>query len=203
MKQLVFILLSLLLLSSCFSKEKQNSDAKTLEEALILAGNSLNSKDSLFLGFNFGMDSCDTYHKIDSLVKIGKLSYRDGYLRYDFNIAPLHYNPAVGFVFKNDTLSKISLAFLNEERHPVELIKNAVSAHIFETLTAKGYKSYKEKNLLESEDYYFIKDNISISLKAYERLVVMSYSNAIVYMKEKQEHIKKQKLQTKQTLSDL
>lgn len=48
MKQLVFLLLSLLLLSSCFSKEKQNSDAKTLDEALILAGNSLNSKDSLF-----------------------------------------------------------------------------------------------------------------------------------------------------------
>ncbi len=203
MKQLVFILLSLLLLSSCFSKEKQNSDAKTLEEALILAGNSLKSKDSLFLGFNFGMDSCDTYHKIDSLVKIGKLSYQDGYLRYDFNIAPLHYNPAVGFVFTNDTLSKISLAFLNEESHPVELIKNAVAANVFKTLTEKGYKSYKEKNSLESDDYYFIKNNISISLKSYEKLVIMSYSNVIVDMKEKQKSIQKQNQQTEQTMSDL
>lgn len=203
MERIILSLLSIFLLSSCFSTEKKNEEAKTLEQALIIAGNNPNTKDSLILGFNFGMDSCLVEKKVDSLIQSGKLFHQDGYLRYSFNINTFAYRPALGFVYTNDTLSKVSLVFLNEEKHPVELIKNAVTANIFKTLSDKGYKSYKEKNPFGIEDYYFIKNNTSISLTSYEHFVIMSYSNAIVDMKEKLNATQKQDLQTKQTLSDL
>lgn len=199
MKRLVLILFSVFLLFSCLSTEKKSKEVKTLEQALVAAGNCPNAKDSLFLGFNFGMDSCETVYVIDSLIKTGKLFYQDSYLRYKFNISPLSYSPAVGFVYSNDTLSKISLAFFNEENQPIELIQNAITANIFKTLSGKGYKSYQEKNISGINDYYFIKNNTLISLKAYERFVIMSYSNAIIEQQEKQ----KKDSQTKQTLSDL
>lgn len=202
MERFVFIFLSVFLFS-CSSVEKKNTDIKTLEQALIVAGNSPNAKDPIILGFNFGMDSCETTYMVDSLIKVGKLFHQEGYLRYKFNIGPLSYNPAIGFVFSNDTLSKVSLAFLNEEKQPVELIKNAVTANIFKTLSDKGYKSYQEKNSLGIDDHYFIKNNTTISLKSYERLVIMSYSNANVDMLNKARKEQGMKEKTEQTLSDI
>lgn len=202
MKKLIFSAL-LIILFSCLSTKKDTPEVQSLEQALDIAGNSSNAKDTLILGFNFGMDSCLVEKKVNSLIQSGKLFYQDGYLRYSFNIDPFAYRPALGFTYTNDTLSKVSLVFFNEEKHSVELIKNAVTTNIFKTLSDKGYKSYKEKNPLGIEDYYFVKNNTSISVKSYEHFVIMSYSNAIVDMKEKQREDKEQTLKTQQTLSDL
>ncbi|WP_106832245.1 hypothetical protein [Parabacteroides pacaensis] len=203
MKQIALSLLFVFLLFSCLPAEKKNEGVKTLEQALTVAGNCPNAKDSLILGFNFGMDSCQTIYMVDSLVKVGKLFRENNRLKYAFNITPFCYKPVMTFTYTNDTLSKVSLVFLNEEKHPVELIKNAVTANIFKPLSNKGYKSYKEKNPFGIDDYYFIKNNTAISLNSYEHFVIMSYSNAIVDMKEKQRKDKEQTLKTQQTLSDL
>lgn len=202
MKKLIFSALLIILLS-CLSTKKETPEVQSLEQALDIAGNSSNAKDTLLLGFNFGMDSCEVSHKIDSLINTGKLFQKEGYLRYGFNIPSFSYTPAIGFVFTNDTLSKISLAFFNEKEQSIELIKNAVTAYVFRPLSDKGYKSYQEKNLLGTDNYYFIKNNTSISLKAYEHFVIMSYSNAIIEKREKQRKDKQQLQKAQQTISDL
>ena len=189
----------------CFlacSPGKQN-EKPNLEKAIEVAGLSENAKDSLFLGFNFGMDSCTVERRIDSLISNGKFFHQDGYLRYSFNVNPISYKPAIGFVYTNDTLSKVSLAFLNEDNLTVELIKNSVAANVIKVLSAKGYNSYLENNKFGSNDYYFIKNNTVVSIKAYERFVIMSYSNAIIDMQDKAKELKERQEKAEQTLSDI
>lgn len=188
-------------LFSCSSGKQ--SEKLTLEKALETASVTSNAKDSLFLGFNFGMDSCLVERKVDSLIQVGKLFHQDGYLRYKFNIAPFFYLPAVGFVYTNDTLSKVSLAFLNEENLTIELIKNSIAANVVKILSRKGYDSFQEQNAFNSDDYYFIKNNTVISIKAYERFVLMSYSNAIIDKQEAEKKQKENQLKSEQTLSDI
>lgn len=200
MKKVLYPVL-LFCLFSC-SSGKQN-EKPTLEKAIEAAGITHNTQDSLFLGFNFGMDSCLVERKVDSLIQVGKLFHQDGYLRYSFNIDPFSYRPAVGFVYTNDTLSKVSLAFLNEENLTIELIKNSIAANVIKTLSEKGFDSYQKQNAFNSDDYYFIKNNTVVSIKAYERFVLMSYSNAIIDKQEAEISQKENQLKSEQTLSDI
>lgn len=200
MNKILYFAIFMCFLSCSSGKQKEQPN---LEKAIEEAGLSNNTKDSLFLGFNFGMDSCTVVKKVDSLIQIGKLFQQDEYLRYSFNIDPILYKPAVGFVYTNDTLSKVSLAFLNEDNLTVELIKNSVAANVIKALSGKGFNSYLENNNLGSNDYYFIKSNTVVSIKAYERFVIMSYSNAIVDIQNKAKGKEDRQTKAEQTLSDI
>lgn len=200
MKKILYFMLFMCFLSCSSGKRKEKL---TLEKAIEAAGVTSNANDSLFLGFNFGMDSCLVERKIDSLIQVGKLFHQNGYLRYRFNIDPFSYRPAVGFVYTNDTLSKVSLAFLNEENLTIELIKNSIAANVVKILSRKGYDSFQEQNAFNSDDYYFIKNNTVISIKAYERFVLMNYSNAIIDKQKAEKKQKENQPKSEQTLSDV
>lgn len=146
---------------------------------------------------------CTVLRRVDSLISNGKFFYQDGNLKYSFNIEPISYKPAVGFVYTNDTLSKVSLAFFRDENLTIELIKNSVAANVIKVLSEKGFNSYLENNKFGSNDYYFIKNNTIVSIKAYEHFVIMSYSNAIIDMQNKLKELKEKQEKTEQMLSDI
>lgn len=200
MNKILYFAIFMCFLSCSSGKQKEQPN---LEEAIEEAGLNKNAKDSLFLGFNFGMDSCTVLRRVDSLISNGKFFYQDGNLKYSFNIEPISYKPAVGFVYTNDTLSKVSLAFFRDENLTIELIKNSVAANVIKVLSEKGFNSYLENNKFGSNDYYFIKNNTIVSIKAYEHFVIMSYSNAIIDMQNKLKELKEKQEKTEQTLSDI
>ena len=200
MNKILYFVAFLCFLSCSSGKLREQPN---LEKAIEAAGLSENMKDSLFLGFNFSMDSCTTQDRIDSLIQIGKLFHKDGYLRYSFNIDPVSYSPAVGFIYTKYTLSKVSLVFFSEDYLTVEFIKNSITAHVFRTFSNRGFSSFEKKNKFDSDDYYFVKNNTIVSIIAYEHFVIMSYSNAITD-KEGSGKVQKEKLlKSEETLSDL
>lgn len=189
----------------CFiacSSNKENSKP-TFEQAIEIASKSPNIKDSLFLGFNFGMDSANVMQKVANLLNENKLLKNKGNLNYRFNINSISYNSVVGFAYDKDTLSQVSLVFFPENSFTIELIKNSITAHTTKTFLDKGYSSYKKDNIFGTDDYYFIKNNTIISIIAYEHFVLMSYSNAIVDMREKLKKQEEKQAQVEQTLSDI
>lgn len=203
MKKTLFALsaFALVLLSGCSLSGKR--DKKTFDEAYRIAANSINAKDTLFLGFNFGMDSITASSRFSDLLNEGKLFQKDGYTRYQFNMREATFNPAFGLAYEKDTLYKVSLAFFPENSFPLDLIKMMIVGNTLETFSNKGYDVYEKDDKIGGTDYYFIKNNTVISVISYPQFVIMSYTNAIVEKQMKQEEENRMKNLKEQTMSDI
>ncbi len=197
----LFILIFLISISSCQTKSTEKHD---LDKAIDAAAMSKNAKDPLFLGFDFSMDSIATLSKISELEESGKLKYSsDGNLRYNFDLGVTAYNTAIGLTYDNDTLSSINIVFFNENGFTIDLIKNQVAANITSTFSEKGYTSYIDGSIPENTDYYWIKNNVIVSIKSYKSFVILSYKNAIIEKKNKIKDELDKNERKEQTLSDI
>lgn len=203
MRTLFYILAALAFVAfgGCSSGGKQTK--KTFDEAYRIAANSTNAKDTLFLGFNFGMDSVSASKHYSDLIETGKLFDKDEYIRYQFNMREATFNPAFGLAYERDTLYKVSLVFFPENNFPLDLIKLMIIGNTLETFSSKGYEVYEKDDKIGGTDYYFIKNNTVISVISYPKFVIMSYTNAIVEKQMKQAEENRIKSLKEQTMSDI
>ncbi len=152
-------------------------------QALHNAENSIDNNDTIFLDFKFNMNKEEVDELIKKLVNENKLSY----INYGADLAYKLTKSKVGiidFSFYNNKLYKLTLSFNRTT-------KEELKSFIHQELCNKEYKYYNSYILSE---YYYIKQNIIITLSYEEiksnvsgipnsQITKMEYINAIAKKK--------------------
>ena len=120
--------------------------------------------EPIFLDFTFGMNEKEVNEHFQQLQTSNRIEYFGGFYFYPWIYAPLEksireeYKGEIRPHFHNDSLYRINITFpITNDWH-----YSSFELDIHATLKKKGYNIFKS---VSPEKYYFIKQNIAVSIK--------------------------------------
>lgn len=120
--------------------------------------------EPIFLDFKFGMNEKEVNEHFQQLKTSNRIEYYGGVYYYPWIYCPLEkehrktYNGSITPYFHNDSLYRIVIYFRILDRTHYSSLETDIHA----ALKKKGYSIFRS---ISPEKYYFIKQNIAVSIK--------------------------------------
>nr|DAX75817.1 MAG TPA: hypothetical protein [Caudoviricetes sp.] len=191
--KLTVINLSLLFIGCQSKQEEWNNN---LKKALIVAENSNNIVDTIFLGFRYGMNKKEVDMHFANLMNAKKVYInKEGIGMYDFNAYKNTLKTSFNFQYYNDSLYQLSLILKDEYSYSKESgFLCAIRAYetLQERAKAEGYNSYIY-DMFGNTEYYLIKGNSVIKFYGYADRGIVEFTNQPIINKINKKEREKEK----------